>query len=251
MLERLFGKKALIWCFILVGLGIFHATYAAISGSYQTAYSYFHLRSNALYNIDMPLTINVDPGVGSSRYFSEQMAIGPYTAYIGLQTDMLQQDGTIQKGAIFSIWNATAATPGSAGSWCKTFGGEGTGFSCRMAYPWSQGTTYRLRVWEITSNSWAAFVKDLTSGNEVYLGTITLPTSKYLLQGNIVTFTEYYGGDFQACNDLKLSRVTWGMPVGNNGTVSSTWVSNSVGPGECDNIRFSEGTGPTVQSVGS
>ena len=102
----------------------------------------------------------------------------------------------------------------------------------------------------MSNNSWGAFVKDLTTGVEVYLGRITIPSNK-LLQSGLTTFTEYYGGDFSACTDLRLSRVTWGMPVGNNTSVSSAWWSNSIGPGECKSYRTSVGRGPTVHSVGS
>jgi len=235
----------------LLGLmGLASGAYA-VSASYQTAYSNFQLQSNSLYNIDIPLTINIDPGKGATRFFSEQIAIGPYGAYIGLQTDMQQANGTVGKGALFSIWGASSATAGSAGSWCQNFGDEGTGYSCRIAYPWSAGTTYRLRVWQVTANSWTAYIQDLTSGKEVILGTISLPTANNLLRGNVTTFTEYYGNDFPACSDLKQSQVTWGLPLGDNLNISSAWVSNSIGPGDCASERTSVGTGPTIQSVGA
>lgn len=222
----------------------------AVSGDYITTYSNFSLPSNTMYNIDMPLQINVDPGPKTYRFFSTQLAIGPFGAYIGLQTDMAFQSGS-GKGAIFSIWNATGGTPGSPGSWCQSFGGEGVGYSCRIPYNWAAGNTYRLRVWQITSNSWAAYIMNMTTGAEVKLGTISIPSSKNpKLSSGMTTFTEYYGGDFAACSDLKLSQVTWGMPTGNNKTLQSTWVSNSIGPGECASIRKSAGTGPTVHSVG-
>jgi hypothetical protein len=230
-------------------LALTNLSYADVSGDYQTTYSTFRINSNSLYNIDMPLKINVDPGPGTARFFAEQLSIGPYTTYMGLQTDMRMPNGQVGKGAIFSIWNATGAQSGSPGSWCQTFGGEGVGYSCRIPYYWSAGNTYRLRIWQISRNSWAAFIKDLTSGIEVQLGTITIP-ARYYLQGGISTFTEYYGGTFPSCNSLKLSRVTWGMPVGNNSTLTSNWSSNSIGPGDCASIRTSVGRGPTVHSVG-
>lgn len=243
-----FKKKSLGLVLVLSGIS---ANSYAVSGDYITTYSVFSLPSNTLYNIDMPLKINVDPGPRTSRFFAEQLSIGTFGAYIGLQTDMQLPNNKIGKGAIFSIWNATGGVPGTQGSWCQSFGGEGVGYSCRIAYNWTAGNTYRLRVWQITSNSWGAFVMNMTTGEEVSLGTITIPTSKNpLLSGGVITFTEYYGGDFNACSDLKLSQVTWGMPVGNNSTLRSKWVSNSIGPGDCKSIRTSTGRGPTVHSVG-
>lgn len=250
MLPFFTDKKSFGFVLILAGLMGSTTPSYAVSGDFITTYSRFSLPSDTMYNIDMPLKINVDPGPRTFRFFSQQLSIGPFSAYMGLQTDMNFPNGS-GKGAIFSVWNATGGTPGSPGSWCQSFGGEGVGFSCRIPYAWSAGNTYRLRIWQITSNSWAAFVMNMTTGAEVRLGTISIPTSKNpKLSGGITTFTEYYGGDFAACNDLKLSQVTWGMPVGNNGTLQSTWISNSIGPGECASLRKSTGNGPTTHLIG-
>jgi hypothetical protein len=245
-------KKFLRLVLIFVGWVSAATTSYAISNSYITTYSNFYLPSNVMYNVDMPLKINVDPGLRSYRFFSQQFSIGTFTAYIGLQTDMQYSNNRSSgKGALFSIWSATGAMSGSPGSWCQPFGNEGTGYSCRIPYNWTAGNTYRLRVWQITNNSWSAYIMNMSTKIEVQLGTIILPTTKNpLILGGITTFTEYFGGDFSACSDLKLSQVTWGMPTGNNTSLQSAWISNSIGQGECASFRQSTGTGPTIHSIG-
>jgi hypothetical protein len=246
-------KKNIGLALLFSGLICAQTSSYAISNKYMTTYSNFLLPSSALNNIDMPLAINIDPGTSAYRFFSEQLAIGNFTTYLGLQTDMTYPNNKGSgKGAIFSIWDASGATPGSLGSWCQSFGNEGTGYSCRMPYNWTAGNTYRLRISQISNNSWTAYIKNMTTGIEVQLGIITLPTTKNpLLLGGITTFTEYYGGDFPTCCDLKLSQVTWGMPTGNNDLFKSAWISNSIGPGDCSTLRLSTGTGPTIHSMGA
>ena len=68
--------------------------------------------------------------------------------YLGLQTKGNRADGSLGKMAIFSIWDAVEAEgAGPGGFGCVRFGGEGTGWSCRIPYHWVAGHAYRLRVW--------------------------------------------------------------------------------------------------------
>jgi hypothetical protein len=53
-----------------------------------------------------------------------------YGGYIGLQTNGNRADDSAGDTAIFSLWNANGGGPG-----CIRFSGEGTGMSCRLAYP--------------------------------------------------------------------------------------------------------------------
>ena len=68
---------------------------------------------------------------------------------MGLQTGA-KLGGKEQKIAIFSIWKALDAKKGNGDdAFVGTFDGEGTGYSCKIAYDWKEGTEYRLRLWEI------------------------------------------------------------------------------------------------------
>src|SRR5215469_3208994 len=69
--------------------------------------------------------------------------------YVGLQTNGQRFGGSTGDTAIFSLWDATAAS----GPHCGVFGGEGNGYSCRLAYPISKNTYYRYRLWRLNADS--------------------------------------------------------------------------------------------------
>jgi len=83
--------------------------------------------------------------------------------YMGLQTNGSRFDGSSGDTAIFSLWNANA----SSGPGCGRFSGEGSGLSCRLAYPvYDDGNWYRLRVWRLQSDAggqwWGAWIRFTT-----------------------------------------------------------------------------------------
>lgn len=223
---------------------------AALSNQYVTTYSTYKFAAGSHTSRDVELTINVDPGAGSDRYFAHSFQFAQHGGYIGLQTDAERRNGAWGKIAIFSIWNATGASAGDTGSWPTPFDGEGVGYSVRIAYDWQAGRSYRLRVARRGYNLWGGYVTDLTTGAVTYLGAIKARYGTGYLQGNSTMFTEYYGPDFAQCSDLRRSQVTWARPTANNGAVVSTTVSNSIGQGDCASSRSSTGTGPTVHTLG-
>ena len=63
--------------------------------------------------------------------------------YIGVQT----LDAAGQKRVLFSIWGAQDARRGDPNTYCRTFGGEGEGYSCRSDdFKWRSGVLYTARV---------------------------------------------------------------------------------------------------------
>ncbi len=225
-------------------------------------YSYYSFNTSAQFygNEAISLVINVDPGVGADRFFSYQFQLTPTSpdagstvqSYIGLQTDGTGQNGTdIGKMAIFSIWNATGATPGATGSWCAPFSGEGSGYSCRIAYPWVAGHEYQLLVTtNTTATLWAGYVTDTTTNTQTFLGSIS--TVPEWLTNSGITFTEYYGPSEPSCADFPLSQVTWSNPTANDGTISSNLTGTAVGAGDCYHTSVDTGTpGPAIETEGS
>jgi hypothetical protein len=216
-----------------------------------TLYSAWNAPAGTHYDLDATLAIATDPGAGADRFFAAQFALESATSdggYIGLQTDATRPDGTTGKIAIVSIWNAVGATAG-ANATCNTFGGEGVGWSCRVAYDWHEGHAYRLRLWALSKNSWSAWVRDETSMVEVYIGKIDTPAADGWLTGGTTAFTEYYGPSFPACTSLKKSVVTWSNPTVDDG-VPTTFASNSAGKGACASVRAATGSGPTSHAMG-
>ncbi len=151
------------------------------------------------YNFDVFLTVDVDPGISSAYFWAHQFHFKDGDGgYLGLQTNGYMQGRWVGKMAIFSIWNAKAARPGP-GAACERFSGEGEGWSCRMQYNWSQGRTYRLRLWELCcahrpweDEWWGAWILDTTTGQEVFIGQIQVPSSWNWLDWSVV-WVQYYG----------------------------------------------------------
>jgi hypothetical protein len=61
------------------------------------------------------------------------------------------------------------------------FGGEGNGYSCRLAYKISKNTYYRYRLWRLTPDSggqwWGAWIENMTTGVDTYIGSIRVDAS--------------------------------------------------------------------------
>jgi hypothetical protein len=139
--------------------------------------------------------------------------------YLGLQTKGNRADGSLGKMAIFSIWDAVEAEgAGPEGSGAVRFGGEGTGWSCRIPYRWVAGDTYRLRVWTEGGGWWSATVADEGSGQAHAIGRIRVPGDWGRLGSWSVMWTEYYGPPLRRCTDLAHSCAVFGTPTAEDGT---------------------------------
>lgn len=137
-----------------------------------------------------------------------------YGGYMGLQTDGSRGDGTTGETAIFSLWNANAAS----GPRCLTFGGEGVGYSCRLAYPFSLNTYYRLRVWRLNADAggqwWGAWIQNTATGVDSHIGSIRVPSANTLLTG-VRNFVEYFGPAVP-CTSVPRSQAVWTQPAANS-----------------------------------
>jgi Domain of unknown function (DUF3472) len=144
---------------------------------------------------EISLKITQAPVSGSSYFWSSQFFLFEGDGgYIGLQDNGNINGKVVGKMAIFSFWNTLSASPGSEGTICQTFGGEGVGYSCRVPYNWEDGNTYRLRVYSnnISSNIWFGAIVDTKTGIETILGSITTPSTWKLLTPANAIFTEYF-----------------------------------------------------------
>ena len=151
-------------------------------------------------NQDTFLTINHEPIEDSYYFWAQQFwFMNGDGGYIGLQTGG-QINGLTTKIAIFSVWKALDAKKSNLiSSWAGTFGGEGTGFSCKIPFNWRQNVEYRLRLIKITnldthpnSDWWSAFIQEVPSGKEESIGQILLPTQWGGLTRDSNFFVEYF-----------------------------------------------------------
>ena len=173
------------------------------------------------YNSDINLTINEAPTTESYYYWSKTFYFKDgEVGYIGLQTNgWMWNQGWVGKMAIFSIWNAIDSQPGEH-AMCGKFDGEGEGLSCRMKYNWQVGHTYRLRVWKVDTSWWAAFIMDITTGKENYLGKIKVSSSWKGLTNNFVLFSEYFR-EVNSCDAIPHAIVTFSHPMADNDTYTA------------------------------
>jgi hypothetical protein len=153
--------------------------------------------------------------------------------YMGLQTNGIRFDGSTGETAIFSLWNANAAS----GSGCGRFGGEGVGYSCRVPYAFGTGVYYRYRLWRLNTDAggqwWGAWMQNTATGADTYIGSIRVAAAKTLTT-TPMNFTEYWGEDV-GCNNVPVSVAYYTQPAansqgGNTYQYGSVFASSYRGP---------------------
>ena len=186
----------------------------AAAAQHQNAniYSYWDWNGSGFWNVDQDFRIDKKaPSTYWAMYMTWKDTGG--SAYMGVQTNGGRFDGSVGDTAIFSIWDAN----GTRGSTCGTFGGEGTGLSCRIPFSASLGTYYRLRIWRQEADShgqwWGAWIENESSGSERFIGSIRAPRGATSIDSTM-NFVEYFG-DQVPCNKVPQSKVVWTQPAAN------------------------------------
>jgi Domain of unknown function (DUF3472) len=212
-------------------------------------------------SIESHLTVLYEPNLpglsGHIDYFwaAQFWFDGGDGGYIGLQSDGIKQGAHVGKMAIVSIWDARDAEPPEN---CEEFGGEGIGYSCRVEYPWIAGREYRLRVEEDCCESspgenewWAASIRDISAGQDTYIGRILMPGDWNWLKNGNNAFAEFYG-PIPTCFELPLAIVRWRDFEAEGGRYSAQAVTAqtygdcaSVTEAWCDNNTCYHKTGVT------
>ena len=186
------------------------------------------------------LVPELDPGPAATYFWAHQFQLeGGEGGYLGLQTRGHRADGSVGKTAIFSIWDAL----GAEGPGVLRFGGEGTGWSARLPYPWSEGHSYRLVV-ELDGTGpdgtwWTASVADLAAGAELAIGRVRAPPTWGGLGAWSIMWTEYYGGPVRRCSDLAPVRARFTTPTA-DGSIMPVRRHSHLGDGDCDTTRITE-----------
>jgi hypothetical protein len=198
-------------------------------------------------DVTVDITVEASPdrakGAKDAYYYSNYVHFtGGTTAYGGLQTNGHDGKKWVGKMLIFSVWNATngIAEPGGT----KTaFSGEGTGYSVRLPFDWSVGTTYRFAMYldgtaPDGERIWAAKVTDLGSGRETRIGRIFVPRAEGKIRKPI-TFHERDRGPTESCSDVSRSRVRFTNMTAQGGTVRASGFRHrvSVKLPECPSIE--------------
>lgn len=164
--------------------------------------------------VDFGTTVQTDPGYRANVFWSHQFSLskaqGGYTG--------MQSNGGEKRMFLFSLWNATEAKPGTPGSYCLSFGGEGEGKSCRMAHEWQAGHAYRFHL-AFEGDRWLGVtVTDMTTRQSFKLGSIRAQTDKISPNG-MVDWTEYFewNSPLADCNTQPYASALFDLPSGNDG----------------------------------
>ncbi|MFB6777835.1 DUF3472 domain-containing protein [Streptomyces sp. NPDC056352] len=202
-----------------------------------------------LSSVTWSTTVTVDPGFTSHTFWSHQFGFNQGNGgYIGMQ-----DNGGEDQLFLFSVWDVTQAKPGSKGSWCQDFGGEGTGYSCRMNVPWKAGHTYTFNVASEGGGWFGATVEDTTAHTSFKLGSILTPATGIKTAG-MVDWVEYYEWSMtrSTCVQQPYSAAAFGLPKAttlNNTQVTGT-ATRPENNGDCANVTSTIGPDGGEQVLG-
>ena len=187
-------------------------------GTY-TNYRFPAAASAGMDAVDFTIKVDRDPGYSANVYWANQFdLVGTSGAYTGMQSN-----GGGKRTFLFSAWDTTDAKAGSAGSYCTTFSGEGTGRSCRIHVDWTQGHSYRFHVAYEAGGWLGVTVTDQTSGASFKLGSIKTAASK-ISPHNMVNWAEYFewNSNRATCLGQPYSLAAFAAPVGSAGGKTMT-----------------------------
>ncbi|MFE4197580.1 ricin-type beta-trefoil lectin domain protein [Paenarthrobacter sp. NPDC056912] len=201
------------------------ATLGQTPGTY-TNYTFANAPAQGLSDVEFGIKVTADPGKSAKVFWSNQFQFSDgKNAYTGMQTNGAGNARTF----IFSVWDATEAKAGAAGSWCQDFGGEGVGKSCRINVEWVQGHNYKFNLNNEGDRWFGVTVTDTTTGTSFKLGSIRAG-SDYVKSTNMVSWTEYFewNNPKATCLDQPYSRAEIALPRANAGAVNAGVLSTSL-----------------------
>lgn len=174
-------------------------TVVAATGTY-TSFDW-PAASQGYRRMDWTLIPRTDPSRDGYFWSSQFWFQNGNGGYFGLQTKGSVPTGKI---ALFSIWDSLAST---SPQYASTFGGEGTGYTARISYPWAAGKAYRLRIvkdnTEADGTWWKAMISDNYGDTFRTVGRIKVPLAWGNLQQYSTSFTERYTGPNTKCSDIQ------------------------------------------------
>ena len=192
------------------GIQCDHSRMPTGQGQHQWGSSYINWisRSSGVRLEQSIILLQVAPKSFHTNNFS---LTGAHGGYIGLQTQSIGPDGTLHTNVRFSIWNTVAAQ----GNSCRTFGGEGVGYTCVInPFPLELGTPYTLGVERLNSEAdgtwWQGSVTNEHTGETQTIGRIKAKhQGAERLIKSTSNFSEYFGPRAKNCNSVPQTIVSW------------------------------------------
>ncbi|MEV3856357.1 ricin-type beta-trefoil lectin domain protein [Streptomyces sp. NPDC050095] len=184
--------------------------------------------TSALSEVTFGTTVEADPGRGNVYWAHQFGFTNGVGGYIGQQR---WRTGTGM--FLFSLWDSTAARPGSSGTYCQTFDETGSGYTCRFNQAFAAGHHYTFRIAPDTDAGWyRATITDATAGTSFVLGSLQVGAGAQVSASGMVDWVEYFDWNNNAatCEDEPYSRAGFDLPQGPSGvtaTVGGTSVSST------------------------
>ncbi|HEV7759813.1 MAG TPA: hypothetical protein VGO78_12520 [Acidimicrobiales bacterium] len=173
-------------------------------------------------------------------FWSHQVGlVGGEAAYAGLQTMGSEPTGKI---AIFSIWGAIDA---DGPEYAEPFGGEGTGMSVRLRYPWVPGRREQLAVRADGDGWWRAEVGDQL------IGRIRVDPTWGGLTSTSIMWTERYAPPLRSCAGMGHAVAWFGTPTADGGVLPQRRHSHVGANRGCPGSSVDDADGGLVQVMGA
>ncbi len=204
-------------------------------------------------SLEWTLEVLRDPGRTTYFWAHQWRFVGGDVGYFGLQAHDLRDDGSTGRLAVFSIWAAVGCADNPT---CHP-GTEGAPFwTCRLAYEWTVGRAYRLRVASRRPGWWTATVTDPVDGADTLVGSIQVPASWGGIGGPGCSsaWTEFYGanvpGGLTADARVPHSRVRFGVPAMRGPAAAPSGHTNRLGPGDRPGSAVGDDPAGVVHEMG-
>lgn len=218
-------------------------------------------------SISVDITVERDPGESAFYYYSNTVYFPKShkdgagdlhgVAYAGFQTNGHSgiDDRFVGKMAIFSAWDGARGFA-EDGGWAARFVEDGTGYSVRVPFAWTEGVTYRLEIGRSGVDGgeqiWHAALSDTRTGARSRIGRIALPGP---LRGirNPITFHERYLGSSDAPHQVEPSQVVFSnMSAGEPPIASNRWdhIHRARAPGHRDLVWHEDLSAGVRSAVG-
>jgi len=175
------------------------------------------------------ITIEAEPGQPSSFFWAQQFFINStvdHDGYFGLQTGGVLQGRTVDKMAIFSIWNAVDAFA-APGAVAEPFSGEGSGWKIGLAFDWKQGVPYTFTLSKIDGHWWQVTLRS-PGAAPTDLGRIRI-TQDVNLEAGGAAFTEYFQ-PIAGCQSLPSTRASFSSLSFDGAAALPATDANTGGP---------------------
>jgi len=196
--------------------------------------------------------------------FAGESGVGGYAGLQmngGFQADPPSGPVEVTKMALFSIAGPaiTAELGDVAYPDARVYGDfdGGEGWNIHVKYEWLPCRTYALRVAEVDldadGNIWyGGYVRDLVTGDEIYLGRILVPAAWGGFATWSVMWTERFGpAALTDCAQQAHAVATFLAPTGNAGTVVADGPNDHFyDPPSCPSSRFTAVAGGVRQEMG-